>query len=115
MVLYYFWSSDYVNESDELINKIKIWMQNIEPNIKEREIDRRFEKQLIKSLESNLRITLIIDELTQEQKDTLKNVIKSFKLNGNKEIEFSSYTVRLEQRIGGIDDINASFALSYQQ
>mgnify|MGYP004486907557 FL=1 len=68
---------DYVNESDELRNKIKIWMQNIYPDIKEREVDRRFEKELFKSFESNLRITLIIDELTQEQKDTLSNVVKS--------------------------------------
>ena len=81
---------DYVNESDELRNKIKIWMQNIYPDIKEREVDRRFEKELFKSFESNLRITLIIDELTQEQKDTLSNVVKSFKLDGNREIEFKS-------------------------
>lgn len=105
---------DYVNESDELRNKIKIWMQNIYPDIKEREVDRRFEKELFKSFESNLRITLIIDELTQEQKDTLSNVVKSFKLDGNREIEFKSYIVRLEQMIGIVDK-NASFALSYQE
>ena len=105
---------DYVNESDELRNKIKIWMQNIYPDIKEREVDRRFEKELFKSFESNLRITLIIDELTQEQKDTLSNVVKSFKLDGNREIEFKSYIVRLEQKIGIVDK-NASFALSYQE
>ena len=105
---------DYVNESSELRNKIKIWMQNIYPDIKEREVDRRFEKELFKSFESNLRITLIIDELTQEQKDTLSNVVKSFKLDGNREIEFKSYIVRLEQKIGIVDK-NASFALSYQE
>ena len=105
---------DYVNESDELRNKIKIWMQNISPDIKEREVDRRFEKELFKSFESNLRITLIIDESTQDQKDTLSNVVKSFKLDGNREIEFKSYIVRLEQQIGIVDK-NASFALSYQE
>ena len=72
------------------------------------------EKELFKSFESNLRITLIIDELTQEQKDTLSNVVKSFKLDGNREIEFKSYIVRLEQKIGIVDK-NASFALSYQE
>lgn len=105
---------NYVNESADLRNKIKIWMQNIYPDIKEREVDRRFEKELFKSFESNLRITLIIDELTQEQKDTLSNVVKSFKLDGNREIEFKSYIVRLEQKIGIVDK-NASFALSYQE
>ena len=105
---------DYVNESSELRDKIKIWMKNIYPNIKEREVDRKFEKELFKSFESNLRITLIIDELTQEQKDTLSNVVKSFKLDGNREIEFKSYIVRLEQQIGIVDK-NASFALSYQE
>ena len=105
---------DYVNECDELRNKIKLWMQNIYPDIKGREVDRRFEKELFKSFESNLRITLIIDELTQEQKDTLSNVVKSFKLDGNREIEFKSYIVRLQQKIGIVDK-NASFALSYQE
>lgn len=105
---------DYVNESDELRKKIKEWMQNIYPNIKEREVDRKFEKELQQSFESNLRITLIIDELTQEQKDTLSNVIKSFKLDNHREIEFRAYIVRLEQKIGIIDE-NASFALSYQE
>ena len=69
---------------------------------------------MFKSFESNLRITLIIDELTQEQKDTLSNVVKSFKLDGNREIGFKSYIVRLEQQIGIVDK-NASFALSYQE
>ena len=105
---------DYVNENNDLRNKIKNWMENIYPDIKEREVDRRFEKELFKSFESNLRITLIIDELTQEQKDTLSNVVKSFKLDGNREIEFKSYIVRLEQKIGIVDK-NASFALSYQE
>ena len=77
---------DYVNESEELRNKIKKWMQKIYPDIKEREVDRRFEKELF----------------------------KSFKLDGNSEIEFKSYIVRLEQKIGIVDK-NASFALSYQE
>ena len=35
-------------------------------------------------------------------------------LDGNREIEFKSYIVRLEQQIGIVDK-NASFALSYQE
>ena len=35
---------DYVNESSELRDKIKIWMKNIYPNIKEREVDRNLRK-----------------------------------------------------------------------
>jgi cysteinyl-tRNA synthetase len=105
---------EYVNENENLRRKIKVWMENIYPNIKEREVDRKFEKELCKSFEISLRITLIIDELTQEQKDTLQNVIKSFKLDDNKEIDFKSYIVRLEQKIGIVDK-EARFALSFQE
>lgn len=53
-----------------------------------------------------------------EQKETIKNVIASFKLsnvNGkNNSIDFSEYIIRLEQKIGILNK-DASFALSFQE
>ena len=44
----------------------------------------------------------------------LINVVKSFKLDGNREIEFKSYIVRLEQKIGIVDK-NTNFTLLHQE
>ena len=111
---------DYIDKDESLTKKIYMWMKEIDPNIKERQIDRSLEKGLNNAFESNIRIILIIDELTFEQKDTIKNVINSFKLNNStikskdNSIEFSSYIVRLEERIG-IYNNGARFALSFQE
>ena len=56
-------------------------MQKIYIDIKERAVNRRFEKELFKKFESNFRITLIIDELTQEQKIGIVNKNESFILS----------------------------------
>lgn len=111
---------DYVNEEPTLIEKVNKWIKELHPNIKERQIERYLEKELIDAFKSNIRIILIIDELTVEQKDTMTNIINSFKLDNsnssNKDnfVEFSSYVVRLEEKIG-ITDKNARFALSFQE
>ena len=56
----------YIN-SDELLNdKINQWIKWIHPNIKESAIDRRFEQYLKKAFRYNLRIMLVIDEITVE-------------------------------------------------
>ena len=73
-----------------------------------------------KAFESNIKIILIIDELTVEQKETITNVINSFKLNSatikgkENSIGFNSYVVRLEQKVG-IYDKDSNFALSFQE
>jgi len=69
---------------------------------------------LLDAFNTQLRIMLIIDELTSEQKETIRNVINSFKLSSQKSIEFLGYVVRLEQRINVIDS-NAEYALSIQK
>lgn len=93
-------------------------MKDLHNNIKETQIDRMLDKELKRSFERNIKIILIIDELTMEQKETIKNVIASFKLsnvNGkNNSIDFSAYIIRLEQRIGILNK-DASFALSFQE
>lgn len=111
---------DYVNEDCVLTKKVGNWVKDLHPNIKERQIERYFEKELKEALRSNIRVILIIDELTVEQKETITNIIKSFKLDNsnssNKDnfVEFSAYTIRLDEKIN-ISNSNGHFALSFQQ
>ncbi|RKQ13337.1 hypothetical protein [Ureibacillus endophyticus] len=111
---------DHINDEPTLIEKVNKWIQELHPNIKERQIERYLEKELRDAFKSNIRIILIIDELTIEQKDTMSNIINSFKLDNsyssNKDnfVEFASYVVRLEEKIG-ITDTNARFALAFQE
>ena len=110
----------YIDNDENLMNKVDNWMKEINPNIRTRAIDSTLKRELKKAFESNIKIILIIDELTIEQKKTLTNVINSFKLNNtiSKDrdncIGFASYVVRLEQRVGTLDE-SANFALSFQE
>lgn len=110
----------YIDNDELLTKKVYRWMTDLYPDIKERQIDRFLEKELRNAFQSNIKIILIIDELTVEQKETIKNIINSFKLsnsNGSGKdncIEFSSYVVRLEEKIG-VFDKDAHFALSFQE
>jgi hypothetical protein len=56
---------------------------------------------------------LIIDDLSAEQKDTINNVIRAFRLENGESINFLAYVVRLEQKIN-VTDANAEYALSVQ-
>ena len=77
----------YIDNDDNLTKKIDLWMKELNPNIKQRNITSELQKELKKAFESNIKIILIIDELTVEQKETITNVINSFKLSStsNKE------------------------------
>jgi hypothetical protein len=111
---------DYIDKDEALTKKIYSWMRDLNPDIKERQIDRSLDKVLRTAFEANIRIILIIDEFTVEQKTTMKNVINSFKLDNTNTkskdncIEFTAYIVRLEQKIG-IYNKEATFALSFQE
>ena len=60
---------------------------------------------------------LVIDELTGEQRETIKNIINSFKLkdrNNSSYIDFSGYVVRLENLLSYDDKTTSKYALSIQ-
>lgn len=105
---------DNIDADDELSNRAYAWIKEIHPSIKERNLALSFKEELIKAFRQNIRILLIIDELTNEQKETIKNIIQSFKLGNGESIEFNGYVVRLEQRIN-IFDKDAQYALSFQE
>lgn len=104
---------DYVNENEDLSTKLINWIKEIKPNIKERSIEREIEKYLIEGFKFNVRVLLIIDELSSEQKATIKNVISSFKLENGESIQFLGYVVRLVQSINIINN-KAEYALTVQ-
>ncbi len=78
-----------------------------------RDITGEIEKLLTEAFTNHLRVMLIIDELSPDQKSTIKNVIRSFKLKNNTPIEFSGYVVRLVQKINVMNQ-ESEFALTVQ-
>lgn len=109
--------SNYIYNDNELTKRTSDWIKELYPQINEMQIALRLNELLKQAFENSLKIVLIIDELTNEQKNTIKNIIGAFKLNNNSKnnsIEFASYIVRLEQKVNIIDN-NEQYALSYQE
>ncbi len=104
----------YINNEESQSAKFIEWIKEIHPDIKERSIEREIEKLLIESFKANLRVLLIIDELSTEQKSTIKNVVSSFKLaSGDTNVQFAGYVIRLVQKINIINN-ESEFALTIQ-
>ena len=104
----------YINNEESQSTKFIAWIKEIHPDIKERSIEREIEKLLIESFKANLRVLLIIDELSTEQKSTIKNVVSSFKLaSGDANVQFAGYVIRLVQKINIINH-ESEFALTIQ-
>lgn len=104
---------DYINADDALSAKVSGWVKELDPQVRDRSIDREIEKMLTEAFTNHLRVMLIIDELSPDQKSTIKNVIRSFKLKNNTPIEFSGYVVRLVQKINVMNQ-ESEFALTVQ-
>ena len=105
---------DYIAraENSSLEAKMVRWVKELNPKLNERAIYSEIEKLLRKAFETNIRVLLIIDELSREQKATIKNIINAFKLE-NGCIGFDGYVVSLVQRIN-IMDKSAQYALTVQ-
>jgi hypothetical protein len=103
----------HIYMSPELTVKVSGWIKQIWPEISDQLVGREIDRILTQAFQKSLQILLIIDDLSDEQKDTITNVIRSFKLENGESIEFNSYIVRLEQRIR-ISDSDAEYALSVQ-
>jgi hypothetical protein len=104
---------DYINQDEQLEKRVTTWIKEIIPDVKEKSIDLEIQKTLEHAFKTNIRVLLIIDELSSEQKDTIKNVIKSFKLHNGESILFDGYVVRLVQKINLLDS-KSEFALTVQ-
>lgn len=104
---------EYIFLNKALQTKVTAWMREIEPAINEQLIGLKLKEQIEQSLRTNLKIILIIDELSTEQRDTISNVVKAFKLENNTSIQFWAYIVRLEQKITVLNE-GYEYALSVQ-
>jgi len=93
----------HIYSKDSFQEKIASWIKELKPGIKEQLIAHQMSKLLEDGFRKDLRIILVIDELSTEQKDTMDNVIKAFKLENGQSIQFKGFVVRLEQRVNLID------------
>jgi hypothetical protein len=103
----------YVYGRQDLAQKLSSWIKEIEPTVSDQLIGLRIHGYLTVAFQNAMRIVLVIDELSAEQKDTIGNVISAFKLESGESIQFLAYIVRLHQKIQ-IRDESAEYALSVQ-
>jgi hypothetical protein len=103
----------YIYMTPEYISKVSGWIKQTRPNLSDQLVGREIDQVLTEAFQKALQVLLIIDDLSDEQKDTITNVIRAFKLESGESIEFISYIVRLEQRIR-VSDADAEYALSVQ-
>ena len=105
---------DFVLSDEESSDKYVTWMKEINPNINIQKMALEFKNQLVHAFKTNIRIMLIIDELSAEQRDTISNIINSFKLENSNPIAFKAYVVRLEQTVSILNN-KYEYALSYEE
>lgn len=104
---------DYIYRDLELVSKVSGWIKKMSPELSEHLIGREIDRALTEAFQKALQILLVIDDLSDEQKETMTNVIRAFKLESGESVEFISHIVRLEQRIR-VSDADAEYALSVQ-
>lgn len=104
---------DYTSENNELSDKIDSWVKEMNPNISTRAIISFFEKKLLEAFESNVHVFLIIDELSYDQKETIKNIITSFKVECGNPVVFDASVVKLVQKISFVNQ-EFEYALTAQ-
>src|SRR6056297_1434786 len=102
---------DLVYSDENFKKRIAEWIEILYHRRMPELIARDFEKCLVDSFRNNIRIMLVIDEFTSEQKDTLTNIINSFRLENNSGVDFVSYIIRLHQKID-VFNSDEEFALS---
>lgn len=103
----------FIFTTNGLEQKFTAWIRELDPNVPNAMIALRINHLLTDAFRSNLKIILIIDELSQEQRDTISNVIAAFKLDDGDSVQFTAYVVRLGQRINIINRA-AEYSLSVQ-
>lgn len=104
---------DYTSADTELSDRIDSWVKEMKPGISTRAIISHFEKELLEAFESNVHIFLVIDELSYEQKETIKNIISSFKVENGNSAVFDASVVKLVQKITFTDQ-EFEYALTAQ-
>lgn len=95
---------EQASSSKEVEEKIVTWVKQAIPNVSQISIMRQFTKMLEDAFRSALRVFLIIDDLSAEQKETINNIISSFVLESNKNVIFKASIVKLVQKINLVNE-----------
>lgn len=95
---------EQASSSKEVEEKIVTWVKQSIPNISQILIMCQFTKMLEGAFRSSLRVFLIIDDLSAEQRETINNIISSFVLESNKNVIFKSSIVKLVQKINLVNE-----------
>ncbi|WP_152052707.1 hypothetical protein [Tautonia marina] len=103
----------FIFSDPDRMRKLSSWIKEIDPGIAEQLIGRQIDKHITNAFQKTIKVMLVVDELSTDQRDTISNVISAFKLENGESIRFLSYIVRLHQRIA-ITDERAEYALSVQ-
>ncbi|MBO4858305.1 MAG: hypothetical protein J5527_07310 [Treponema sp.] len=104
---------DYTSDNKELSDKIDTWVKEMYPEISTRAIISFFEKKLLEAFEANVHVFLIIDELSYDQKETIRNIITSFKVEKGNSVVFDASVVKLVQKISFVNQ-EFEYALTAQ-
>lgn len=111
------WIDKIVEYCGGFESRISEWIKQLNPDVRQSQWFDKFRKELHKAFENNIRIMLIIDEMTDEQRATIKNMINSFKLKDRNKscyIDFSAHVVRLESLLSYDENTTSKYALSIQ-
>ena len=103
----------FVWESPQLQQRFTDWIREFKPDLSEQLIGLEIDKMLRSAFKNSVKVILIIDELSTEQKDTITNVIRAFKLENGESTQFLGYVVRLVQKINILNQ-EAEYALTVQ-
>lgn len=103
----------YIYKDKFLQEKITSWIKEIHKKIHEQQIGFELSNLLKEAFKTDLKVMLIIDDLSTEQKDTLRNVIKAFRLENGESVKFIGHIIKLVQKINMITE-EAEYALTVQ-
>jgi hypothetical protein len=100
-------------ETPDLQERMTNWIHELKPNLAEQLVGLEIDRMLKSAFKNSIKIVLVIDELSTEQKDTITNVVRAFRLENGESTQFIGYVVRLVQRINILDQ-QAEYALTVQ-
>jgi hypothetical protein len=103
----------YVYQNKTLQERFSSWIRELKPDLSEQLVGLEIDRMLRSALRNNVKIVLVIDELSTEQRDTITNVVRAFRLENGESTQFVGYVVRLVQRISVTNQL-AEYALTVQ-
>lgn len=92
----------YVDQNPSVRDQVDHWIERLNPNISQWNRSFQFQKELEKAFASNVKIMLIIDELSEERSTLISSLVKTFRLPGHNSravsVGYDSYVVQLIER-----------------